>query len=162
MVEIRDGKIEDIPQVFELVKELALYERAPEEVINSIEEMKIDGFGQDPSFGLIVAEDTEINRIVGIVIYYIRYSTWKGRCLYLEDLIVTENRRGEGHGLNLFNAYVKKGQELGVKQLMWQVLDWNTPAIDFYKKLGANVETEWYNCKVEKEGIETFFDKAAE
>ncbi|MCX2744857.1 GNAT family N-acetyltransferase [Mangrovivirga sp. M17] len=161
MVEIRDGKIEDIPQVYDLVNELAVYEKAPHEVDNTIEEMIRDGFGDNPSFGLIVAEDTSTKKIIGIVIHYIRYSTWKGRCLYLEDLIVTEKRRGEGYGIKLFNAYVEKGQQLGVNQLMWQVLDWNTPAIEFYKKLGANIETEWYNCKLEKDGIKDFFNNKA-
>jgi len=144
--EIRGGTEADLPRVFELVKELALFERAPEEVDNSVERMKKDGFGPDAVFGFLVATLEET--IVGISIYYFRYSTWKGKSLYLEDLIVTEQMRGNGIGKALFDATVQKGKELGCVQMNWQVLDWNTDAIEFYKLYGSTIEDGWLNASI--------------
>lgn len=148
---IREGRKEDLPQVFELVKELALFERAPEQVTNSVEMMEQDGFGANPVYGMFVAE--KANRIVGISIYYYRYSTWKGRRLYLEDIIVTETERGSGIGKKLFERTLKKTLEDNCTGMMWQVLDWNTPAIDFYKRFNARLDSEWVNCHIESEEI---------
>jgi len=143
---IRKGKIEDLPRVLELIHELAIYEKAPQEVINTVEQMKIDGFSENPIFGFIVAEiDGEIQ---GTAIYYWRYSTWKGKRIYLEDLIVTEAQRGLGFGKELFEEVISIGKQSGASGMMWQVLDWNEPAINFYKKYNAKMEEEWLNCNL--------------
>lgn len=143
---IRQGKIEDLPRALELINELAVYEKAPNEVSNTVEQMEIDGFGDNPIFDFIVAEiDGEIH---GIAIYYWRYSTWKGKRIYLEDLIVTESQRGLGLGKQLFDKVISIGQSSGATGMMWQVLDWNEPAIHFYKKYQANIEGDWLNCSL--------------
>lgn len=144
---IRDGVREDVPTMFELIKELALYEKAPEQVTNTIEQMYLDGFGQNPIFGSIVSEVD--GQIVGMALYYYRYSTWKGKRLYLEDLIVSEIMRGRGLGEKLLNATIEKARESNCTGLMWQVLDWNEPAINFYKKFGARFEAEWLNVHID-------------
>ena len=143
---IRKGLRTDIPGLLALVKELALFEKAPDAVTNTEQAMLEDGFGKNPVFGFHVAELE--NKIVGIAVYFIKYSTWKGKGLYLDDLIVMESHRGKGIGKKLFDAYVAEAQSQGAKQLHWQVLDWNTPAIEFYKKLGASIEPEWWDCKM--------------
>ncbi|ELR70944.1 GCN5-related N-acetyltransferase [Fulvivirga imtechensis AK7] len=146
---IREGKKEDLPRVLELIKELAAYEKAPEAVTNTVEMMEKDGFGENPVFGLFVAED-DAKGIVGISIYYYRYSTWKGRRLYLEDIVVTESERGGGIGKLLFDRTIQKGKEDGCSGMVWQVLDWNEPAINFYKKYyNATLDPEWINCSIE-------------
>jgi GNAT superfamily N-acetyltransferase len=144
---IRQGKKEDLPQVLELVKELAAYERAPHEVTNTVAMMEVDGFGPNPVYGFFVAE--EADRIVGLSLYYWRYSTWKGRRLYLEDIIVTESQRGKGTGKLLFDRTMQKTLEENCTGMMWQVLEWNEPAINFYKKYGAKLDDEWTNCHLE-------------
>jgi GNAT superfamily N-acetyltransferase len=148
---IRQGKKEDLPQVLELVKELAEFERAPHEVTNTIAMMEEDGFGANPVYGFFVAE--EANRIVGLSLYYWRYSTWKGRRLYLEDFIVTESQRGKGTGKLLFDRTMQKTLEENCTGMMWQVLEWNDPAINFYKKYGAKLDDEWTNCNLESTQI---------
>jgi GNAT superfamily N-acetyltransferase len=154
---IRKGTINDLPRVLELIKELALFERAPEQVINTVERMKEDGFGKNPVFGFFVAENE--NGIIGIALYYWRYSTWKGKRIWLEDIIVTESERGKGYGKLLFDRMLELCIEEKSEGMMWQVLDWNQPAIDFYKKYGATVSTEWYNCTLEREQIEKLLQK---
>ena len=144
---IRDGVREDVPTMFELIKELALYEKAPEQVTNTIEQMYLDGFGENSIFGSIVSEVD--GQIVGMALYYYRYSTWKGKRLYLEDLIVSETMRGQGLGEKLLNATIEKARETNCTGLMWQVLDWNEPAINFYKKFGARFESEWLNVHID-------------
>lgn len=144
---IRDGVREDVPIMFELIKELALYEKAPEQVTNTIERMYLDGFGENPIFGSIISEVD--GQIVGMALYYYRYSTWKGKRLYLEDLIVLEVMRGRGLGEKLLNATIEKARESDCTGLMWQVLDWNEPAINFYKKFGARFEAEWLNVHID-------------
>jgi GNAT superfamily N-acetyltransferase len=141
--QLRTGQKADIPRVFELVQELAIFEKAPEQVTNTVEAMELDGFGPNPVFGFIVAETA--GKIVGISLYYYRYSTWKGKRLYLEDLIVTEAYRGQGMGEALLKATIEKAKETNCTGLMWQVLDWNQPAIDFYKKFDASFDSEWVN-----------------
>ncbi len=146
---IRAGKKEDLPRVLELIKELAEYEKAGDEVQNTIAQMEIDGFGENPIFGFFVAENDD-NRIVGISIYYFRYSTWKGKRLYLEDIVVTASERGKGIGKLLFDRTIEKGKEEHCTGMMWQVLEWNEPAINFYKKYyKANLDGEWFNCNIE-------------
>ncbi len=144
---IRPGTKEDLPQVFELIKELAIYEKAPEQVTNTVAAMERDGFGPNPIYGLFVAE--EEGSIVGISIYYYRYSTWKGKRLYLEDIVVTESRRGTGLGKQLFDRTIEEGKANNCTGMMWQVLDWNKSAIDFYKKYGTHFDEEWVNCHLD-------------
>lgn len=148
---IREGRKEDLPRALELIKELATYENAPDAVTNTVEQMELDGFGENPVYGLFVAE-TDEKEIVGIAIYYYRYSTWKGRRIYLEDIVVTESQRGNGVGKLLFDKTIQKGKESGCSGMVWQVLDWNEPAINFYKKYyKATLDEEWINCSVEFE-----------
>ena len=145
-VNIRAGVKSDLPQIHDLIKELALFEKAPEQVITTVETMERDGFGNTPLFNFIVAEVT--GKIVGMALYFVKYSTWRGKGLYLDDLIVTESYRGKGIGNQLLSAYMDEGKRQNATQLHWQVLDWNTPAIDFYKKIGARIEAEWWDCKI--------------
>jgi len=141
---IRKGTERDIPALMQLIQELADFEKAPQEVANTGGQLKSD-FLEHKAFDFLVAEvDGEV---VGISLYYPRYSTWKGRCMYLEDLCVKSNFRGQGIGKKLLQATADEAQKAGAIRLDWQVLDWNTSASDFYKKMGAAIETEWWNCK---------------
>jgi GNAT superfamily N-acetyltransferase len=144
---IRESVREDVPAMFELIKELALYEKAPEQVTNTIEQMYVDGFGENPIFGTIVSEVD--GNVVGMALYYFRYSTWKGKRLYLEDLIVSETMRGRGLGEKLLEAIIEQARKTACTGLMWQVLDWNKPAINFYKKFGARFDEEWLNVHID-------------
>lgn len=144
---IREGIKEDVPVMFELIKELALYENAPEQVTNTVEQMYIDGFGENPIFGSIVAEFE--GKVVGLSLYYYRYSTWKGKRLYLEDLIVSEKMRGKGLGEKLLEATIEQAKKTSCTGVMWQVLDWNEPAINFYKKFGVRFDGEWLNVHLD-------------
>lgn len=148
---IRAGRKEDVPQVLDLVKELAAYERAPEEVTNTVARMEADGFGPQPVYGMYVAEQN--SRIVGLSLYYYRYSTWKGKRLYLEDIVVTLSERGKGIGQRLFTRTMEHALDEQCTGMTWQVLDWNEPAINFYKKYGARFDEGWINCNIEREGI---------
>ena len=143
-VVLRRGTEADLPQVLGLIKELALYERAPEAVTNTLADMQRDGFGPSPIFSFFVLESPE-HEIIGLALFYTAYSTWKGRMLYLEDLVVTEAARRGGLGRLLFDAVVAEARATGAVRLKWQVLDWNEPAIGFYRKLGATIENEWLN-----------------
>ncbi|ERM83756.1 GNAT family acetyltransferase [Rhodonellum psychrophilum GCM71 = DSM 17998] len=158
MYTLRAGKKEDLPRVLELVKELALYEKAPEQVTNTIEMMEKDGFGPHPVFGFFVAQKVSTEEIIGIAIYYYRYSTWKGKRLYLEDIVVTESERGHGAGKLLFDRVMKKSLEENCTGMMWQVLDWNSPAINFYNKYGADLEGGWLNCHLQSTEIRVLLD----
>ncbi|MFM8742757.1 MAG: N-acetyltransferase family protein [Cytophagales bacterium] len=151
MVTVREGRKEDLPQVLELVKELAEYERALHQVSNTVEAMEKDGFGTNPVFGFFVAESQA--RIVGISLYYYRYSTWKGKRVYLEDIVVRQEERGKGIGKQLFDRTMQFTLDSGCSGLVWQVLDWNKPAIDFYTKYNAAFDGEWINCSLESEQI---------
>ncbi len=144
---IRESVREDVPAMFELIKELALYENAPEQVTNTIEQMYVDGFGENPIFGTIISEVDGV--VVGMALYYFRYSTWKGKRLYLEDLIVSETMRGKGLGEKLLEATIEQARKTACTGLMWQVLDWNEPAINFYKKFGARFDEEWLNVHID-------------
>ena len=149
---IREGRKEDLPRVLELVHELAKYERAAHEVTNTVEQMERDGFGKNPIYGLLVAENDK-GLIVGISLYYWRYSTWKGKRLYLEDLIVTESERGSGIGRLLLNSTMQKALDADCTGMIWQVLEWNEPAINFYKKFGARLDDEWTNVSLERDQL---------
>lgn len=145
---IRQGKKEDLPSVLELIIELAEYEKAANQVANTVEMMLEDGFGDNPIYGLYVAEGDD-SSIVGIAIYYYRYSTWKGKRLYLEDIVVTQSERGKGIGKLLFDRIISHGLDTNCTGMMWQVLDWNKDAINFYKKYyKAHLDGEWYNCSI--------------
>ncbi len=146
-ITLRKGKEEDLPYILELIKELAFFEKAPEQVVNTVEQMKKDGFGANPVYWFFVAEAK--GEIIGAAIYYLRYSTWKGVRLYLEDLIVTESARGLGAGKLLFESCITEGKAKGYSGMVWQVLDWNTPAINFYKKNNADLDGEWVNGSLE-------------
>jgi GNAT superfamily N-acetyltransferase len=154
---IRTGQKKDLPRVLELIKELAEFEKAPHEVINTVELMEKDGFGPNPIYGFFVAENE--NGIVGLSLYYWRYSTWKGKRLYLEDIIVTEKERGKKIGKFLFERTMQHALDEDCSGMMWQVLDWNEPAIDFYKKYGSNIAQDWKNCNLERAQIKAFFSQ---
>jgi GNAT superfamily N-acetyltransferase len=151
MTNIRIAKKEDCPRLLELVNELALFERAPQEVTVTLDEFEDAGFGQNPVWKAFVAEADGV--IVGFALYYIRYSTWKGCRMYLEDLIITEEMRGKGIGKLLFDRLIIEAKELGFNGMVWQVLDWNEPAINFYKKYEAVVEAGWLNAALTKEQL---------
>ncbi len=151
MPHIRKGIEEDLPRTLELVKELAAYERALGEVYNTVQAMKEEAFGKNPIFGFFVAEVDQ--EIVGVSLYYYRYSTWKGKRLYLEDIIVTERMRGQGIGKLLFEATLHYSLNQKCTGMMWQVLDWNEPAINFYKNYSAKMDGEWVNCTLEADEI---------
>jgi GNAT superfamily N-acetyltransferase len=153
-VKIRLAKKEDCARLLDLVHELALFERAPEEVTVSIQEFEEAGFGAKPVWKAYVASMDGL--IIGFALYYIRYSTWKGQRLYLEDLIITEAFRGKGAGKLLFDRLIQEAQELGFNGMAWQVLDWNEPAIKFYKKYEANIEAGWLNVALSKEQITAY------
>jgi len=153
-ITIRKGTKTDLPQVHALIMELAIYEKAPDEVTNTLADMQEDGFGEKPVFEFLVAEAE--NKVVGLCLYYMAYSTWKGKMLYLEDLVVTETYRRYGVGKKLFDAFARRALELGAKRLKWQVLEWNEPAIAFYKKLNANLDGEWVNCNMNEQEIKVY------
>ncbi|TKC06123.1 GNAT family N-acetyltransferase [Pedobacter frigoris] len=148
---LRVAERKDCGRLLELVQELALYEKAPQEVTVKLEEFEDAGFGENPVWKAFVAEDE--NKIVGFALYYVRYSTWKGCRLYLEDFIVTESHRGKGIGKLLFDAIIQEAKDKGYNGMNWQVLDWNQPAINFYDKYAATYEADWLNASFSKEQI---------
>lgn len=151
-ITIRTGTREDLPQVLALIEELAKYEREPEAVENTVERMEEDGFGPEKVFDFLVAElDGEI---VGLALYFWSYSTWKGRCLYLEDLVITEAYRRYGIGKMLFQELIKIAKKKDARRMSWQVLEWNEPAIEFYKKIGAELDPEWINGRLSYEQLQ--------
>lgn len=145
-IDIRVAERKDCPAMMDLIRELALYEKAPQEVTVSMEEFEDSGFGQHPVWAAFVAEVE--NKIIGISLYYIRYSTWKGRRLYLEDLIVHEPFRGYGVGKLLLDRTIAYAKEQKYSGMTWQVLDWNTSAIKFYERYQANFDGEWVNVNL--------------
>ena len=138
-----------------LIKELAAYEKAPLEVTNTMERMEADGFGSHPSFFAHVAELE--GAIVGVAIYYKAYSTWKGNYIYLDDIIITAEMRGKGIGKKLFDAVGAFAKDCNANLLRWHVLEWNEPAINFYKKYDATLDPEWITCKLKKEQLDSLF-----
>ncbi len=147
MLKIREALRQDCPAILDLIKGLALYEKAPEEVTISLQELEDAGFGKNPVWRAFVAEnDTDI---VGFALYYVRFSTWKGQRMYLEDLYIREEFRGQGLGKLLFDRLIQETKDKGFKGMVWQVLDWNTPAINFYKKYKASFDAEWINVSIE-------------
>lgn len=146
-ITIRRAVKEDCPRLLELIHELAVYEKAPDEVTVSMTHFTESGFGEKPVWWAFVAEENGI--IWGFALYYIRYSTWKGQAMYLEDIIVTEDARGKGIGKLLFERLVEESREKGFKRMTWQVLEWNEPAIRFYKKFDAAFDKEWWNGSID-------------
>jgi GNAT superfamily N-acetyltransferase len=157
---LRRGQESDLPRVLALIQELAAYEREPDAVTNTLDMMRHDGFGPAPIFGFFVLESGD--DLLGLALFYTAYSTWKGRMLYLEDLVVTEAARRGGYGRLLFDAVVAEAQRTGAQRMKWQVLDWNEPAIAFYKKLGATIESEWLNGNLSAEELRTYQFAAAQ
>ena len=145
-INVRRSVKEDCPRLLELVKELALYEKAPDEVTVSMTHFEESGFGPNPVWWAFVAEEDGF--IYGFALYYIRYSTWKGQAMYLEDIVVTEKARGKGIGKLLFDRLIEEAREKGFKRMVWQVLEWNEPAINFYKKYNAEFDGEWLNGSI--------------
>ena len=139
-INLRPATREDMPAVLDLIRELAEYERAPQEVTVTEDELAHDGFTAN-LFSCIVAEKG--NEIIGMAFFYPRYSTWKGRTIHLEDFVVRESYRQHGIGQLLFNAVVEQAKQFGAKRLEWLVLEWNEPALNFYKKIGAEIDPEW-------------------
>lgn len=148
---LRVAKKEDCPRLLELVNELAVFEKAPEEVTVTLQEFEDAGFGEKPVWKAFVVETGDL--IVGFALYYIRYSTWKGCRMYLEDLLITETMRGKGIGKLLFDRLIIEAKELGLNGMTWQVLDWNEPAIKFYKKYEAGIDAGWLNASLSKEQL---------
>lgn len=144
-MEIRPATPKDVPYIFDLIKELALYEKAPEQVTNTSENLHYDLF-EAPICEAIVAEENE--EILGFALYYTSYSTWKGRCLYLEDFYVKEKSRKRGIGKLLFDEVVRIAKAKKVKRMDWQVLEWNEPGLQFYKKENATLDSEWVNGRL--------------
>lgn len=144
---IRRARKSDCPRLLELIKELALYEKAPEEVTISLEHLAESGFGETPVWWGFVAEVQGV--VEGFAIYYIRFSTWKGQRLYLEDIYVRDEFRGKGIGKMLFDQLIIESKERELKGMVWQVLEWNEPAIRFYNKYHANLDPQWINCSLD-------------
>lgn len=153
---IRKAFKKDMPSVLELIQELAIFEKEPDAVVVTADDLVRDGFSENPLFQCFVAEvDSEI---IGMALFYYRYSTWKGKTIHLEDLIVKENKRGTGAGFALYKEIIKQGKAENVLRIEWNVLDWNTPAIDFYEKSGAKVLSDWRVVHIDDKGIEQFLN----
>lgn len=154
---IRKANPEDMPSVLELIQELATFEKEPDAVVVTVEDLIRDGFGTQPLFHVFVAEVNQ--EIIGMALYYYRYSTWKGKTIHLEDLIVKEEKRGIGAGFALYTEIMKQGKKDNVRRIEWNVLDWNTPAIDFYNKSGAKILEDWRVVQMDVTGMNHFLMK---
>jgi GNAT superfamily N-acetyltransferase len=155
-MKIRKGKKEDMHGVLALIQELAVFEKEPDAVLITEEDLIRDGFGANPLFQVFVAEVEK--EIVGIALYYYRYSTWKGKTIHLEDLVVKDSMRGTGLGYALYSEIIKQAKKDQVRRIDWNVLDWNTPAIDFYEKSGAKVLDEWRVAQMDEAAINYFVE----
>lgn len=153
LVKIRKAKASDASEILQLIRELAAFEREPDAVEVSLDELIKDGFGENPLFEVLIAE-TEKNVIAGMALYYPRYSTWKGKSLHLEDLIVKKLYRASGVGTLLFEAFLKEAKNQKVRRAEWVVLDWNQNAIDFYEKSGAKILKDWYLVQIDQKAIQ--------
>ena len=154
---IRQGLPKDVQAILDLIIELAVFEKEPNAVEITKEDLLIDGFSQKPKFRLFVAEEENI--IIGMALFYERYSTWKGKTIHLEDLIVKAENRGTGAGFALYKEIMKQGKAENVRRIEWNVLDWNTPAIDFYEKSGAKVLGDWRVVHMDENGITNFLNE---
>jgi len=166
---IRKGNPEDMQAVLELIQELAAFEKEPDAVLVTVDDLIRDGFGPVPLFYVFVAEvesdpspaqqrDEQAKQIVGIALYYYRYSTWKGKTIHLEDLVVKDKMRGTGLGYALYSEIIKQAKKDKVRRIEWNVLDWNTPAIEFYEKSGAKVLRDWDVVHMDEAGINHFIE----
>ena len=151
---IRKAGKEDMKNVLDLIQELAIFENEPDAVVVTVDDLVKDGFSENPLFHCFVAELER--EIIGIALYYYRYSTWKGKTIHLEDLIVRKNNRGTGAGFALYKEIIRQGKRDKVRRIEWSVLDWNTSAIAFYEKTGAKVLDDWRVAQMNEEGIEQF------
>lgn len=154
---IRKGEKKDMKAVHSLIQELAVFEKEPDAVEVTVDDLERDGFGEHPLFYTFVAEVDD--KIVGIALFYYRYSTWKGKTIHLEDLIVREHMRGAGVGFELYSRIIEQGKIDGVRRIEWAVLDWNQPAIEFYQKSGARVLEDWRVAQMDENGINEFLNK---
>ncbi len=153
---IRKGTKEDVSSILSLIKELAVFEKEPDAVIVTEPDLLRDGFSENPLYYTFVAEENGI--VIGMALYYYRYSTWKGKTIHLEDLIVSENKRGTGAGFALYKQIIAQGKLDGVKRIEWNVLDWNTNAIQFYEKSGAKILDDWRVVQMDENGIKSFIN----
>ena len=153
---IRKGTKEDMQAVLDLIIELAVFEKEPDAVVVTQEDLIRDGFSDNPLFHTFVAEND--GEIIGMALYYYRYSTWKGKTIHLEDLVVKENHRGTGAGLALYTEIIKQGKKDNVRRIEWNVLDWNENAIKFYEKSGAKILKDWYVVQMDEIGINNFLN----
>lgn len=151
---IRKGELKDMTAVLELIQELAVFEKEPDAVVVTVNDLQRDGFGSNPLFYTFIAEVDQ--QIVGVALYYYRYSTWKGKTIHLEDLIVKEGLRGKGIGFALYTEIMAQGKRDGVRRIEWAVLNWNIPAINFYTKSGAKVYDDWRIAQMDENGIQEF------
>lgn len=154
---IRKGNPEDMESVLGLIQELAIFEKEPDAVVITVDDLVRDGFGENPLFHVFVAEVEE--EIVGIALYYYRYSTWKGKTIHLEDLIVKDKMRGSGVGSALYSEIMKQGKKDNVRRVEWNVLAWNTPAVKFYENSGARILEDWQVVQMDEAGINSFLEK---
>ncbi len=153
-MKIRKGRKSDLPIILSLIKELANYEKSLDKVLITIDDLEKDGFGERPLYWIIVAEIK--GEIVGMAFYYIRYSTWSGKTFYLEDFFVKKDFRRKGVGSLLFKECIRVTKKINANSMVWQVLNWNKPAINFYKKYNAELKNDWTNGRLYKEQINTF------
>ena len=153
---IRKATKKDMQSVLELIQELAIFEKEPDAVLVTVDDLVRDGFSENPLFQCFVAE--EENNITGMALFYYRYSTWKGKTIHLEDLIVKESKRGTGAGFALYKEIIKQGKAENVRRIEWNVLDWNTAAIDFYEKSGAKILEDWRVVHMDETGIVNFLN----
>ncbi|MCZ8091707.1 GNAT family N-acetyltransferase [Flavobacterium sp.] len=151
---IRKGEKKDMKAVLELIQELATFEKEPDAVVVTVADLEKDGFGETPLFHTFIAKIND--EIVGIALYYYRYSTWKGKTIHLEDLIVKEKMRGSGIGFALYSKIIEQGKKDNVRRIEWAVLDWNIQAINFYKKSGAKILDDWRVVQMDEQGINEF------
>ena len=154
---IRKGNPQDMEAVLGLIQDLADFEKESNAVVITVEDLIRDGFGPTPLFHVFVAEIE--SQIVGIALYYYRYSTWKGKTIHLEDLVVNEKMRGSGVGFALYSEIIKQGKKEKVRRIEWNVLDWNTPAINFYINSGAKILDDWRVAQMDEAGIDKFLAK---
>ena len=154
---IRKGTPNDMQAVLDLIIELAVFEKEPNAVVVTLEDLVRDGFQNQPLFHTFIAEKDNV--IIGVALYYYRYSTWKGKTIHLEDLVVKESERGTGAGLALYTEIIKQGKKDNVRRIEWNVLDWNTNAINFYKKSGAKVLEDWCVVQMDEAGIDLFLSE---
>ena len=156
-MKIRKAQIADMPRVLELIQELADFELQPDAVQIAVSDLERDGFGSQPLFQILVAEVN--GEILGMALFYNRYSTWKGKTIHLEDLIVSEKYRGLGIGKKLYQAVMIEAQKQNVRRVEWNVLNWNTPAISFYEKTGAVVFEDWLVAQMDEKVLTNFLEK---